>query len=135
MGDSRLKLGCVRLEGVWNRPIRFLGSSAYMFHAPDLLGRRNVQADNNPEVQQDRQERIDEVVADHDPGWLESFKPGSFGCHELLDRTSIVVNIVDEYLLSYPACVQNREWLALARQAFDALAKLYQCVGAVHLDE
>src|SRR3954468_4686349 len=99
-------------------------------------GRRlKVQAAKTPEVQQERQQRLDEMAAGNSPGWLDDFKPGSFGCHELLDRTMMVAGIVEEYVLSHPSCLQDPEWFALARQAADALTDLYQRVGAMHLEE
>jgi hypothetical protein len=94
-----------------------------------------VQAAKIPGVERERQQRIDEMAAENGPRWPDAFKPGSFGCHELLDRTMMAANIVDEYVLSHPACVQDPEWFALARQAADALAELYQRIGAAHLDE
>jgi hypothetical protein len=73
--------------------------------------------------------------ADHGPHWAEQFKPGSFGCHELLDRTLMAAELVEQYVLSHPSCVQNREWFVLAEQAVSALQELYQRVGAEHLDD
>jgi hypothetical protein len=92
-----------------------------------------VQDDNIPEQQQERQARVDELVAEHGAPWLDTFRPGSFGCHELLDRTMVAAGMVDQYVLSHPACVRDPEWFALARQASAALAELYQRVGAIHL--
>lgn len=63
---------------------------------------------------------------------LAGNEPGSFGCHELLDRTNILADQVDS-LLAHPACLQNPEWFALAHQAMTALHDLYQAVGAEHL--
>lgn len=94
-----------------------------------------MQADELPEAEQERRERIDELADEHGPRWLDAFKPGSFGCHELLDRTLLVANLVEQSILSHPACVHDPEWFALARQASDALAELYQRVGAAHLAE
>jgi hypothetical protein len=69
------------------------------------------------ETEQDRQERVAELSAEQGPTWAEHYKPGSFGCHELLDRTSLVADMVEQYLLSHPACIQNPAWYALAEQA------------------
>jgi hypothetical protein len=94
-----------------------------------------VQAAKIPEAEQERQQRIDELAAEHGPRWADPFKPGSFGCHELLDRTSTVAGLVDQYVLSHPACVLDPEWYALAWQASEALAALYQRIGSSHLGE
>ena len=87
------------------------------------------------DTEQERQHLADELLADHGPRWAEQYKPGSFGCHELLDRTSLVADLVEQQVLSHPACVQNPDWFALAEQAVTALRELYQQVGAAHLDD
>ena len=86
-----------------------------------------------PEQGQERQQRVDEVIAEHGPDWAEQYKPGSFGCHELLDRAALTSDMVDQLVLSHPACLQNAEWYALAEQASAALTELYQRVGAEHM--
>jgi hypothetical protein len=85
-------------------------------------------------TEQERQQRLAELSAEHDPTWLEQYKPGSFGCHELLDRASLLGDTVEQCLLDHPACVQNRDWYALAERAVDALRALYQRIGAEHLE-
>jgi hypothetical protein len=42
--------------------------------------------------------------------------------------------MVDDYVFTHPACVQNQEWFALAKQASDALADLYIRIGAAQCD-
>ena len=88
-----------------------------------------------PETEQERQQLLDELAADHGPRWVEQYEAGSLGCHELLDRTALAADIVDRYVRTHPACVQNREWFALAEQALTALQDLYQRIGATHLDD
>ena len=88
-----------------------------------------------PDVEQERQQLLDELLADHGPHWAKQYEPGSFGCHELLDRTALAADIVERYVRTHPACVQNREWFALAEQAVTALQELYQRIGATHLDD
>ena len=84
--------------------------------------------------EQERQQLIQEMEAEYGPGWAERYKPGSFGCHELLDRTSLLAGLVDQYVLSHPACIQNPNWFTLAEKAVTALNELYQRIGEVHLD-
>ena len=86
------------------------------------------------DTEQERQRRIDEMNAGDGPEWLERYKPGSFGCHELLDRTSRIGENLEEDVLSHPSCFQNPQWYALAEQAVTALRELYQQIGAEHLD-
>jgi hypothetical protein len=95
----------------------------------------NPQPAKAPDLERERQQRIGEMIAEHGPQWSEQYKPGSFGCHELLDRTSMAADIVEEYVLSHPACAQNQDWFALADQAVAALRELYQRIGGEHLDD
>jgi hypothetical protein len=85
------------------------------------------------ELEKDRQAYISDV-RDEEDDFDEMSKPGSFGCHELLDRTALIMNNVEEFIVSHPACLNNKEWFALARKASEALHELYQQVGAAHLD-
>jgi hypothetical protein len=94
-----------------------------------------VRATKVPDTEQERQERVAELIADHGPDWSEQYKPGSFGGHELLDRTSLAADFVERYVRCHPACIQNPDWFALAEQAVAALRELYQQVGAEHLDD
>ena len=87
------------------------------------------------DTEQERQQLRDELASDHGPHWAEQYAPGSFGCHELLDRTALAADIVERSVRTHPACVQNREWFALAEQAVAALQELYQRIGAAHLDD
>lgn len=86
------------------------------------------------DVEQERQQRVAELNTESGANWAEQFKPGSFGCHELLDRTILAGDIVEEHVLSHPACIHDPEWYALAEQAVAALRELYQRIGAKHLD-
>jgi hypothetical protein len=63
----------------------------------------------------------------------EEYRPGSAGCHELLDRAALVSDILERHVLAHPACVAHPEWYLLAEQAAAALRALYQQVGAEHL--
>ncbi len=86
-------------------------------------------------TEQERQQLVDELIADRGPDWAEQCKPGSFGCHELLDRTALVADTVERDVLTHPACVQTQDWFALADQALAALRQLYPRIGQERLDE
>ena len=88
-----------------------------------------------PDVEQERQQLLDALAADHGPRWAEQYEAGSFGCHELLDRTALAADIVERYVRTHPTCVQNQEWFALVEQAVTALQELYQRIGAAHFDD
>ena len=65
----------------------------------------------------------------------ERYKPGTFGCHELLDRISIMQQLWD-MIEQHPAAVYNGdEWHEKVQKISDAIADLYQAVGAKHLIE
>jgi hypothetical protein len=84
-------------------------------------------------TEDDRLRAAEELAADIGPNWADAYRPGSFGCHELLDRAALVSGLIERDILGHPACVANPEWYALAEQAAEALRQLYQRVGADHL--
>jgi hypothetical protein len=84
------------------------------------------------EIEKDRLEKVAEFTEDAQD-WAEQYKPGSFGCHELLDRTAMFAAMVEQEIQTHPACVANPEWFQLAEQAAAALRELYQQIGAEHL--
>lgn len=67
------------------------------------------------------------------PAAVASSGPGSYGCHEALDRSSIITNLVGDWLLEHPSIVANAEWFRLADEAHTKLMDLYQAIGAKHL--
>src|SRR5438045_6293374 len=85
--------------------------------------------DNN----EDRQRRLAELAEDNGPDWMAAYAPGSFGCHELLDRTNLIADVLEQQVLSHPACVANFEWYAQAATAVALLRDLYQQIGASHV--
>ena len=87
------------------------------------------------DIDRERQQLVDAMMADHGSHWAEQYKPGSFGCHELLDRTALLAGTVEHFLLTHPACVQNKDWFALAQHAVAALQELYQRIGEEHLND
>ncbi len=82
-----------------------------------------------------RQQAIAELNAEDGPDWQKEFAPGTFGCHELLDRVGLIAGLVDEQILEHPACLQSEEWFQLAESAVAALNELSQQIGAAHLDQ
>lgn len=61
------------------------------------------------------------------------FAIGTFGCHEALHMTAFLANAVEEELCGHTAIELKPEWSKFAREAADALNKLYQAIGAEHL--
>jgi hypothetical protein len=93
----------------------------------------NVESPSRDEVERDRQRQVSEFAADSGEAWAEGYRPGSAGCHELLDRSALLADLVERHILGHPACVAHPEWYLLAEQAAAALHELYQRVGAEHL--
>ena len=61
------------------------------------------------------------------------YGPESFGCHEALHATNLILGLIDRELAGHGAIIQNAEWYAHVRRAQDELAALYQKIGAAHL--
>ncbi len=83
----------------------------------------------------ERQDELKDFLQEEGQKALEQFSPGTHGCHELLDRTAMVSDLLNRFIVSHPACLQNAEWYTLARQAADALHNLYQQVGTAQLED
>ena len=76
---------------------------------------------------------MNELVTDSSPAWADGFRPGTSGCHELMDRASMLVDMLERHMLTHPACVADPAWYALADRATTALRELYQQVADEHL--
>lgn len=59
----------------------------------------------------------------------------NYGRHEVLHMSSFLCNCVDSELLEHQAIKNNKEWLALAEKAHQALFDLYQSIGSEHLSK
>lgn len=84
----------------------------------------------------DLEDRRKVLTADLDlsgESWRRENAPGSAGCHELLDRTAMVADLVERYLIGHPACIDNPAWFELATEAAERLQALYQQIGHAHL--
>jgi hypothetical protein len=92
----------------------------------------SIGVDPSIATENERQQRIGELTAEYGPTWDEAYRPGSLGCHELLDRTCVLADQLESTVLSHPACVRNSEWYALASRAVELLRELYQRVGSEH---
>jgi hypothetical protein len=55
------------------------------------------------EREHDRQELLKEFAAGSGSDGTKQYEPGSYGCHELLDRTNLVGDMAEEYVLNHPA--------------------------------
>jgi hypothetical protein len=84
-------------------------------------------------IEKERRKLIGEMTVERGPEWEAQYRPGTFGCHELLDRTSLLADQLEKTVLTHPSCFRDPEWYALAAQAVENLRELYQRVGADHL--
>lgn len=85
------------------------------------------------EIEAERAELARELVAEFGEDWSLEFRPGTAGCHELVDRASMLADIVARNLATHPACVARPEWFCLAQQALTALQTLYQRAADEHV--
>ena len=92
-----------------------------------------IRKHNSGEIEHHRLRQAGELATDLGEGWADEYGPGSTGCHELLDRTAVLSDMLERYLLEHPACVANPDWYMLAEQAAAALRELYQQIGGEHL--
>lgn len=60
-------------------------------------------------------------------------KPDDYGIHEIMDRASLFMEMVEMGLLGHDALRANEKWKGKALEAYDALYDLYQMIGAEHL--
>ncbi|WP_242222892.1 hypothetical protein [Shinella zoogloeoides] len=88
------------------------------------------------ELEDERLKQLD-LLADEramtPPELLAHYASGSFGFHEAVHTTSIVLDLVDDQLLHHPAIAGNPDWFRLAARASEALFNLYQAMGSAQL--
>lgn len=90
------------------------------------------------EIEEDRQKALASIEEEYKDSpregeWRRLFLPGSYGCHELLDRVNICSTFIDATLLGHPSCILQPEWFATASKIIAMLEELYQQVGQIHL--
>jgi hypothetical protein len=52
-----------------------------------------------------------------------------YSYHEALDRTSVIMNIIDDNLSNHPVVLDNEDVRELIDKAQEELAKAYQLLG------
>jgi len=62
---------------------------------------------------------------------VEGFGPGSFGFHELLDRTYLVADLFSEKVAGHPAA-EHPELAERVKKIEEDLFDLYQRIGGLH---
>lgn len=74
----------------------------------------------------------DELVFDTPESIHNRYKPGSYGCHELVDRIYVLYDTLDSKVLDHPSIDFVEGWRELAQEAFDKLMELYRIVAIKH---
>jgi hypothetical protein len=92
-----------------------------------------VRQTSSSEIERERLRQASELAAESGHSWADEYRPGSHGCHELLDRVALLSDILERHVLGHPACMASPQSYALAEKAAAALRELYQHVGAEHL--
>ena len=82
------------------------------------------------EVEKQRILELESLISEEGRLWLEGFSAGSLGSHELLDRTNLVGDLLEQYILNHPACLKHPRWYQLADRAVSTLRDLYQSIGS-----
>ena len=88
------------------------------------------------ELEDERLKQLDILAEERamtPPELLAHYTSSSFGFHEAVHTTSIVLDLVDDQLLHHPAIAGNEEWFRLAARASESLFNLYQAMGAAQL--
>ena len=63
----------------------------------------------------------------------ERFGPGSFGCHEALHVTNLVVELIERELAGHSAVLLDPSWYARVREAQALLYSAYNDMAQGHL--
>jgi hypothetical protein len=67
------------------------------------------------------------------PSLEETFGPGSFGCHEAMHVTDLVVDLIERQLVQHSAVILNPFWYAQVREAQALLYRAYSAAAAEHM--
>jgi hypothetical protein len=84
-----------------------------------------------------RRERLAELLkadeAKADLPLERRYSPGTYGSHEALHASHMMLGLIERDLAEHPAILLQPEWYAHVRKAQDELFSLYQKIGAEHL--
>lgn len=78
--------------------------------------------------------RVDAKDGPDRPSLEERFGPGSFGCHEAMHVTQLVVDLIERQLVQHSAVLLNPVWYAQVREAQGLLYHAYSAAADQHLD-
>ncbi|MEF0940793.1 hypothetical protein [Rhizobium sp. BR 362] len=87
----------------------------------------------NPTTDADHEQQRLADLAEMGDVDLTQFAPGTFGCHEAMHTTSLMLDMTDDHLLQHPAILADPEFYRLAGEVHEAIFALYQAIGEKHL--
>jgi len=81
------------------------------------------------------QERRQQDAEGADKRSLEvRYGPGSFGCHEAVHVTHLVIDLLDSQLANHSAVLLDPQWYSSIREAQSLLYRAYNVAAGKHLD-
>lgn len=89
---------------------------------------------SDEEIEAERQEDLENWQNTTERPAESNFDPGTYGCHEAFHTAWVLLNAVAENLLAHPAIIKDEVWYRHAYKAHDELFRLYQEMGAGHLE-
>lgn len=88
------------------------------------------------EIESERLERLADIGEDlTDEQFCKKYGAGSYGCHEALHASSMIMHMVDSHLLDHGAIALDKDLFRYASEAHTALFNLYQAIGAKHFND
>jgi hypothetical protein len=97
------------------------------------MGKDQYEEERIAALKERRREEAESVTPDKRS--LEvRFGPGSFGCHEGVHVTKLVVDLIQEQLVDHSAVLLNPHWFYCVREAQQLLYSAYNAIGGEHLD-
>ena len=73
----------------------------------------SLHTESSRDLENQRQQSLQEYESQTDSSALDDFRPGTFGCHELLDRTSLLAEQVERDPV--PPLVPSKSGMVSAR--------------------
>lgn len=59
--------------------------------------------------------------------------PGSFGCHEALHTSYVMMDTFEKHVVEHPAIIRDKKWFRKAAKIHYKMLGLYSTIGKKHL--
>ncbi|BCH14946.1 hypothetical protein [Mesorhizobium sp. L-2-11] len=83
-------------------------------------------------LEERRRDEAESEVPDY-PSLESRYGPGTFGCHEGVHVTKLVVDLIEDKLVNHGSVILNPYWFYCVREAQQLLYAAYSAVGGEHL--